>query len=77
MFVTTLFFLCPLYVWTGFMGGGSYVNVMHNILEKDDLKPTEKPSAIALSLMFNNLGVLLSAVFTLVIDNTLFKMGNS
>ena len=30
--------LCPLFIWVGLMGGGSYVNVMHNILQSDELE---------------------------------------
>jgi battenin len=73
MFVDTLYLLCPLLVWVGFMGGASYVNVMHNILELKTLKNSEREAALALSLMFNDTGVLSAAIFSLVIDNTLFK----
>lgn len=73
MLVTNLGFLCPLFIWVGLMGGGSYVNVMYNILNMEKLKQDEKQGALVLSLMFNDIGVLSSAVFTLVIDNTLFK----
>jgi hypothetical protein len=50
------------------MGGGSYVNVMHNILGLDTLKKKEKEIALVLSLMFNYTGVLLAAIFTLISD---------
>lgn len=55
------------------MGGASYVNVMHNLLDLKTLEKHEKEAALALSLMFNDTGVLLASIFTLVIDNTLFK----
>ena len=55
------------------MGGGAYVNVMHNLLEMKELESNEKESALVLSLMFNDIGILGSAIFTLVMDNTLFK----
>ena len=55
------------------MGGGSYVNVMHNLLESETLKPNEKEASIALSLVFNDIGILSSAIFTIVMDNTVFK----
>ena len=73
MFCTSLYVLCPLFIWVGLMGGGSYVNVMHNLLELKTLKSTEKEGALVLSLMFNDFGVLLSAVFTLLMDNSLLK----
>ena len=73
LLVTSLWVLCPIFVWTGLMGGGCYVNVMHNILELDTLAENEREAAIVMSLMSNDIGVLSSAIFTLVIDNTLFK----
>lgn len=68
MFVESLKVLVPLYIWIGLMGGGSYVNVMHNILGLDTLKKKEKEIALVLSLMFNYTGVLLAAIFTLISD---------
>jgi hypothetical protein len=73
MIVESLVYLCPIFIWVGLMGGAAYVNVMHNLLSMDNLKPVEKEGAIVLSLMSNDIGVLSSAIFTLVIDNTLFK----
>ena len=56
------------------MGGGSYVNVMHLILEHETLLKKEKESALALSLVFNDTGILIASIFSLVMDNTLFQM---
>jgi hypothetical protein len=61
-----------MFIWVGLMGGASYVNVMHNILELDILEKKEKEIAIVLSLMFNDTGVILSSIFTLVADQTFF-----
>ena len=74
MFCQTLWVLCPLLIWVGLMGGASYVNVMHGILELDTLEKTEREAALVLSLMFNDTGVLSAAIFSLIIDNTLFKV---
>jgi hypothetical protein len=73
MFCTTLWVLCPLLVWTGLMGGAAYVNVMHNLLESEDLKEKEKEAAITMSLICNDSGVFISTIFTLIADNTIFK----
>lgn len=73
LWITSLGFLCPLFIWIGLMGGGSYVNVYHIILESKTLRPNEKESVMIISQMFNDIGVLSSAIFTLVIDNTLFS----
>jgi len=54
------------------MGGASYVNVMHNILESDALEKSEKEGALVVSLLFNDTGVLLASVLALLLDNTLF-----
>ena len=59
-------------IWVGFMGGAAYVNVMHNLLELLTLKKSEREVALVMSLMFNDLGVLSSAIFTQVMDLTIF-----
>lgn len=72
MLIDSLVFLIPIYLWVGFMGGGSYVNVLHGLLEQEDLASYEKESAISLSLMFNDSGILLASIASLVLDNTFF-----
>ena len=59
------------------MGGAAYVNVMHNLLKLETLKKTEKEAAIVLSLVFNDTGVLMASIFTIIMDNTLFKSSKS
>lgn len=76
LFVESLYVLCPLFVWIGLMGGASYVNVMHNLLELETLKKSEREGALTLSLIFNDIGILSSAIFSLVMDQTLFKSEN-
>ena len=53
------------------MGGGSYVNVLHGILELDTLDKSEKEMAISLSLLFNDSGILLATVTSIVLGNTI------
>lgn len=74
--VENVWILAPACIWVGLMGGASYVNVMHSILEHKTLLKQEKESALALSLVFNDTGILLASIFTLVMDNTLFKMAD-
>jgi hypothetical protein len=75
MFLESIYALAPIFIWTGLMGGGSYVNVMKNLLDLETLNgKEERDVALVLSLMFNDCGVLLAALFTLVVDNTIFKM---
>ena len=72
MYIESLLILCPIYVWVGLMGGGAYVNVVHGLLEKEDLALEEKESAISLSLMFNDIGILLASILSLLLDNLYF-----
>ena len=80
IFLNTQFLVCsslavlgPMFVWTGLMGGSCYVNVMHNLLKDESLEESEKQGSIIMSLVSNDLGVLMSALFTILVDNTLFK----
>lgn len=65
--------LAPVMVWVGLMGGASYVNVMKNILDLKTLNKKEREIALVLSLMLNDFGILLSALLTILFDNTIFK----
>ena len=76
MYFESLWVMCPLTVWVGLMGGGAYVNVMHEILELEALDKSEKESAISLTLFFNNFGIFLAAIFSLLLDNTIFDPSN-
>ena len=60
-------------IWVGFMGGGSYVNVMYQILESPKLEKDEKELALTLSTVFNDIGILCAALVSLLLDNTAFK----
>lgn len=73
MYVDSLYYMCPAIVWVGLMGGGSYVNVLHGILELETLDKTEKEMALSLSLLFNDTGIFLATVLSLVLSNTIFK----
>mmetsp|Transcript_8244 Transcript_8244/g.13808 ORF Transcript_8244/g.13808 Transcript_8244/m.13808 type:complete len:86 (+) Transcript_8244:1092-1349(+) len=74
MFVDTLWLMCPLLIWVGLMGGASYVNVLHGILELETLEESEREMAMSLSLLFNDSGILLASIFSLVMSNTLLKV---
>ena len=64
MWIDNALMLAPLFVWVGLMGGGSYVNVMHNLLEHPTLEQSEKEGALVMSLMLNDTGVLFAATFS-------------
>ena len=72
MIFESLWIMCPLFVWVGIMGGGSYVNVLHGILELKTLKKSEKEMALSLSLLFNDTGIILATVLSLILANSCF-----
>ena len=71
MWIETLWVISPLIVWVGLMGGASYVNVIHGILQLETLKKSEKEMAVSLSLLFNDTGILLATILSLVLGNTI------
>lgn len=72
MMVESLLILCPLFVWVGLNGGGAYVNILHMMLQKEDLASNEKEVAVNLTLMFNDSGILLASIVSLILDNYYF-----
>ena len=66
--------MCPLYVFVGLMGGGAYVNVNHGILMLETVSWEEKEMAFSLSLLFNDTGIFLASVFSLVMQNTILNV---
>ena len=71
MKVTSLWLMCPAFLWVGLMGGASYVNVMHNLLNLESLKKSEIEGALVLCLIMIDIGVLAASIFSLVVDETL------
>ena len=74
MLVSSLYVLCPLYIFVGLMGGGSYVNVLHCILKLETLDKTEKESAMSLSMVFNDIGIVAASVIALVLNSSVLKI---
>ena len=66
--------MAPLTVVVGLMGGGSYVNVLHGILQLETLDKTEKEMAVSLSLLFNDTGILFASILSIVLSNTILKV---
>ena len=65
--------LCPIFLFVGLMGGGSYVNVLHGLIHREDsLQQSEKEGAVSLSLIFNDSGILLASVASIIFDTSLF-----
>ena len=74
LFCDNIYIISPFIVWVGLMGGGSYVNVLHGIRELKTLKPNELESAMSLSLLFNDTGILFAATFSIIVQNTILKV---
>ena len=74
MLVESLWVVCPILVFVGLMGGGSYVNVLHCILELETLDKTERESAMSLSLFFNDLGILNASIVSIILSSTYLKV---
>jgi battenin len=72
--VETLYVMCPLYVFVGLMGGGAYVNVNYGIRRLKTVTKDEKEMAFSLSLLFNDTGIFLASVFSLVMQSTILHV---
>jgi len=72
--VASPYILAPIFIWTGLMGGGSYVNCIHGLVSTDMLKKNEREGAISISLMMNDVGILGASILSLVLANTVFKI---
>lgn len=60
-------------LWVGLMGGASYVNVTHNILQDKEIEPEQKELAMNICTFANDLLILLASLTSLVLSNTYLK----
>lgn len=74
LFFDSIYAIGAMVFFAGLMGGASYVNVLHNIRELKTLNQSEKESAMSLTLLFNDTGILSAATFTLIVSNTFLKV---
>jgi battenin len=63
----------PLMLWVGLMGGASYVNVMFMILSSGRVGFEYKELVMNVSLMHNNLGIIMAALLAMAVDNFWLK----
>ena len=63
-------------VWVGCMGGAMYVNVFANLVDTKTIKDKDRELSINLVAMAMNGGIVLSAIFQILADNT-FLSGKS
>jgi len=76
MYVESVWVVAVLCIWVGLMGGTSYVNILHCMLELKTLEKRERESAMSLSLFFNDFGITLAAATQIILANTLFSKAN-
>ena len=67
LFIENLYFNLIMTIFVGLMGGCSYVNVFHNIRELPTLTTNERESAMSLSLLFTDLGILFASILSIVL----------
>ena len=60
-------------VLVGLLGGASYVNVAYIILNSGIIPAHYKETAVNVSLIYNNVGIILASLFSLMLDNTMLK----
>jgi hypothetical protein len=57
-------------IFVGLMGGGSYVNILYQLMKKPELKQNEKELAVVLCTFCNDIGILIAAILSLIFANT-------
>ena len=72
-FLENFYLMYAIMVWTGLMGGASYVNAMYLVLEHKELQKKEKELALTLTGALYDLGILLASITSLILINTAFK----
>ena len=68
LFIETLYFNLIMTVFVGLMGGCSYVNVFHTIRELTSLTHNERESAMSLSLLFSDLGIVFASMLSILLS---------
>ena len=61
-------------VWVGLMGGLAYVNTGYLILNSDEIPKEHKEASMNMVIALNNLGILSSMIFCLILDNFIMKV---
>lgn len=57
-------------LWVGLMGGASYVNVTHNILEDKEIAKHQKELAMNICTFANDFMIFFAAITALILTNT-------
>jgi len=65
-----IWILFGLMVYVGLLGGGSYVNIFYLVLNDPKIAPIDRELCVNITAIFVNVGITLSSVFILIMDNT-------
>ena len=60
----------PLMFYVGLLGGASYVNVFHLVLQDESIGERYRDLVMNLTSFFCNTGILLASVFDIMMDHT-------
>ncbi|MCQ2820914.1 MAG: battenin family protein [archaeon] len=60
-------------VETGLMGGSSYVGCLYYLMNTDTIEPKLRELCLNIGTIFNDLGIVLASVTTLIVDNTIMN----
>ena len=60
--------------FVGLLGGSSYVLCFFKILGNESTPPKMKELSVNIATIFNDVGIFVSSVFILVMDNSLMKI---
>jgi battenin len=64
-------------IWVGCMGGCMYVNVFANLVDDQTIKNSDRELSINLVAFSMNIGIVCSAIFQLIADNTFLSHDHS
>ena len=67
-----IYVLFCMMVFVGLMGGAQFVNVIYLIKSSEKLHKTDKELALNMTSMFNDAGILLSSIVSLILSLTVF-----
>lgn len=60
-------------LYVGLLGGAAYVNVFYQLLNDESIQENDRELCVNIAAIAINVGITLSSVFTLIMDETIFK----
>lgn len=69
----SIYIQCAIMIFVGLLGGSSYVNTFFLLLESNTIKKSQKEMAVNITSIFDDTGVILASIFTMIAANTFLK----